>query len=152
MNREIKFRAKSVETGEWLIGYYVQLAGFDYIVPFNSSFRHILDADFEDAFEEVDVKTLQQWTGFKDKNGAEIYQGSILGRKSQPETRFVVIWSKVGQCFATRCEELDERVNDDGETVIYWRVKYNHPLPGILTPHYGYEVIGNIDDNPELLK
>ena len=130
MKREIKFRAKSVETDEWIEGYYVQLAGFDYIVPFNSAFRDILDADFEAAFEEVDAKTLSQFTGLKDKNGVEIYEGDIFHLVDK-NIIYTVVWHDTG---------LIGKQNGASSYV------------GLEHWKEHIEVIGNIHDNPELLK
>lgn len=59
MTTKIKYRAKASDTNEWVEGYYVKLAGFDYIVPFNQAFRYITDADIENSFVEIDVETLE---------------------------------------------------------------------------------------------
>ena len=65
--REIKFRGKRVDNGEWVYGYYIVAGG----IPFISTFG---------VREPIAVipETLEQYTGLKDKNGKEIYEGDIL--------------------------------------------------------------------------
>lgn len=88
---------------------------------------------------------LMQYTGLKDKNGVEIYEGDVLSKKRhkyqnnwasemvhKPEYYSVVMFDD--GCFIT----------DDNMTV----TDYIKDIGGIVTA----EVIGNIYENPELLK
>lgn len=69
MSREIKFKGKSINNGEWIYGYYF------YSLEHK---RHlILPHDSVDAIP-VDPKTVGQFTGLLDKKGKEIYEGDLL--------------------------------------------------------------------------
>lgn len=125
--REIKFRGKRLDNGEWLYGSLVILNGRYFI--FDDANRH-----------EVDPTTVGEFTGLKDKNGKEIYEGDVIRSPlSEDKTRPHRIFYHTGNAafmgaLVDRKELCYLRLDQD------WIYKF------------GKEVIGNIHDNPELIE
>lgn len=141
MSREILFRAKQVDNGEWVEGYYA-IKGKDtdleehFIV---SSTLDIYTNAYPFYFTDILIKpeTVCQYTGLKDKFGKRVFEGDIL----QLEDRLVkVIW-------------LDANAQFDSVFIRFNRDFKNTSFKGIEPRCYkSYEVVGNIFDNPKLLK
>lgn len=123
--REIKFRGKRVDNVGWVSGYYVQ-------DPWGRS--RIYWKPFEDAssntWHYVDPTTVGQFTGLKDKEGNEVYEGDICTGHSDGSGK--ISWTDFDGGY--HYEFVDENA------VGIWEV-----LGEI-------KIIGNIHDNPELLK
>lgn len=127
--REIKFRGKRLDNGEWIYGY---LIGDDIIV---GDIVEFTDEYFNTSFwYKVDPVTVGQCTGFQDSSGKEIDEGDILRLRAHQD--FFVDFHE--GCFVGRSTNKVQRVN--------W-------LPSALWKliEMGYVVVGNIHDNPELL-
>lgn len=134
--REIKFRGKRVDNGEWVYGYYLKSA---------STFIAVDDGLVDGHFDlyEVDPATVGQFTGMRDKNGQEIYEGDIIedgngklgvvlslgGTRNQPNG--FGGFEQFG-CYTKTKDGLWEQFKN--------------------TCFVGMEVIGNIYENPELLE
>lgn len=141
--REIKFRGKRLDNGEWVVGSLFNSiwrksadgSRVCYIFPDN-----MLDdngggdcwEDFAEVAEQYEVApaTVGQLTGLKDKNGREIYEEDILLDESGV---YAVVYYSMG----TFCVDFGE-----GFDLQYF-------TDGI---HEICDVVGNIHDNPELLK
>ena len=125
--REIKFRGKRLDNGEWLYGSLLVSHFKDdkkeryFITQFsgNYTFEH-----------EVNPATVGQFTGLKDKNGREIYEKDILFDESG-------VYAVVCYSMGTFCVDFGE-----GFDLQYF-------TDGI---HEICDVVGNIHDDPELLK
>lgn len=129
MKRQILFRGKRTDNGEWIYGY---LIGSDVIVG------EVVDFD-DDYFNtefwyKVDPETVGQFTGLTDKNGTKIFEGGIVRFYDDSEDELV---NGVVVCNADFCSFC---VSMKGHEDV------------MLMAHWQYEVIGNIHDNPELIK
>ena len=127
--REILFRGKRTDNGEWVYGNYVKgcVEDFAYIVEFGNK-------ELCRNYVEVIPETVGQYTGLCDKNGKKIFEGDII-REQYAEYMhedFYIEYVKSCTCF--HAIYIPTR-----------QIKFSFY-------HGGGEVIGNIHDNPELLK
>lgn len=143
--REIKFRGKDLNTNDWVYG--------DLEIHRKDSRRLIHsyneNGDYNRQYD-VDEETIGQFTGLRDKNGREIYEGDIV-RKTETTYRMTDL-GVVRYC------------NEEAKFVLHVTDKYGkydfsfvkdfQSQDGHATVpcHNEYEVVGNIHDNPELLK
>lgn len=133
--REILFRAKRIDNGEWVYGAYqppVEWGGRKWGVSISSVTEY---GWLEDIL--VIPETVGQFTGLTDKNGKKIFEGDVVlypwNDQDKPE-RFTIKF-KDGQFVASPVKETED----------YWDFMVG-----------GYskemEIIGNVHDNPELLE
>ncbi len=134
MNREILFRGKRTDNGEWIEGYYVPLGDkYHYILTGKLTITNNFP-EFEHFI--VIPETRGQYTGLTDKNGVKIFEGDIVSLVCDGNVYiFVVIWDP---------DELDFKATNGKQN--YGPGGYEY-LPCCEE----IEVIGNIHDNPELL-
>ena len=78
MNREILFRGKRTDNGEWVEGSYVYCFGknpFHVVTSINKDNFFIVEEN--GVIVEVDPSTVSQYTGLTDKNGRKIWEDDI---------------------------------------------------------------------------
>lgn len=147
--REIKFRGKRKDNGEWAYGYYL---------PWHSVKDMAGEDVYAQIFEEKDEKhpkgwanviasTVGQFTGLYDKNGKEIYEGDIVATK--PNDKIISVGDIQFHCGVFGAEW--RHAKKDKTMVGSWGQRHNlRRLDDDIIDDI--EVIGNIYDNPKLIK
>lgn len=129
MTRKIKFRGKRLSDGEWIYGDLLHNVDCVKIREWEADVNQIPKSYV------VDENTIGQYTGFKDKNEKEMYEGDIVNLASEDTEPFM------------RNIPLVVRRYPDGQFLLVDRLGCRDFLVTNIV-----EVIGNIHDNPELLK
>ncbi len=145
--REILFRGKRLDTGEWVYGYYCKYTKRQ-VCPVGDELKpeDIAHLIINDAFADwnmprslqaydVDPETVGQYTGLKDKNGVKIFEGDVINRE--------YFWGyyigyKDGSFVKIPLDKV-QRINWD------WTPINQEFLND-------WEVVSNIHDNPEFLE
>lgn len=131
--RQIRFRGRSLRTGEWLYGDLLRNEnGAVAVVP---PFK--LNKHNECSYYEVDADTVGQFIGVTDKNGKEIYEGDIILYGNTIKNVVVFRHGAFGYLV-------------DGFGFISYAGNTNFTF-NPLDRSKEHEVIGNIFDNPDLL-
>ena len=136
--REILFRGK-MDNGEWVYGSFCMdaLEQFNGLCGVDGFIRLYDKAKGKMQTYEVDRETIGQYTGLKDKDGKRIFEGDIV--KTSDITHEGVIQIP-GESF-----EIAMRKG-------CWVMVAGEDWDFLETNHECIEVIGNIHDNPEMLK
>jgi len=89
---------------------------------------------------------LMQYTGLKDKNGVEIYEGDII---KDPSDKFMSTWGEYKQIIhhygGWKVQSIEAAYH---RMSLFTNSDINH----VVGCHFHIEIIGNIHENPELLK
>jgi len=142
MNREIIFRGKSIGTGKWLYGY---LFNYGLTAPSNVPCISVcVPKSWKEAYNlyTMHPDTIGQYTGLKDKAGKKIFEGDILEYIGKREDNMNKVYRRKvvfhEGMFALLSKELQA----------YSALNYHCMKDG----RSAWRVIGNIHDNPKLIK
>ncbi len=145
--REILFRGKRTDNGEWVFGFYSALPDCVGIVHMIETPK--ANPDETNVTYFVDPSTVGQYTGLTDKNGKQIFEGDVVRTAFEDATGVIAFGDYAGPM------NSDKYTHHIGFYPI-WEGSFEK----LLRKDLGFyslavkelEVIGNIHDNPELLE
>ena len=126
--REIKFRGKSTIDGKWIYGYFNCIGGYNYISN-------------ENGMNPVHPWSIGQLVELKDKSNKEIYEADIVLCFGGIKNKVVYMVGGFGYV-----------INEDEDYAEFISFAGNHNFEWVANKSEHIEIIGNIYDNPELLK
>ena len=144
MGREILFRGKRADNGEWMEGYYAIIGKRKVIIAYPEMFYDENGKEvYANEIKDVDFETICRYTGLTDRNGRKIFEGDIVNCR---EKRGAAFWRCKVQWNETRVR-FDVITVDCAFPMCLDGCGRDIPIEGS-----DYEVVGNIFDNPELME
>ena len=142
MNREILFKAKRKDNGEWVEGYLFEFQPCQYMICDKKEYERPSTLPvlcfFRCCSYAIDPDTLSQYTGLTDKNGQKIWENDICDRKEKyPE---IVAYNK-GDWQLDYSYAFGKEMHSNACNLGFYACERNC-----------VEVIGNIFDNEDLLE
>lgn len=134
--REIKFRGKRVDNGEWVYGDLFKASGTTFIVPEHTPLLKLGIKEWIDGFIQVIPETVGQYTGLKGKRGVELYDGDVVLNTyfNQANKCQIMFWEGSFMVqYKKQIDPISEHFCDENDSCVH------------------LEVIGDIYSNPELL-
>lgn len=142
--REILFRGKRTDNGEWVEGYYSYSPEIDKHMITTSDLAHPCGTNF--GFYKVIPETVCQYTGLTDKNGRKIFEGDIVaGTAYSSEWIGVIVWIDEIATFGVRYFHRTDPTAWQNSSILTAVSRHRQDK-------FAAQVIGNIYDNPELLE
>lgn len=139
--KEVDFRGKDINTGDWIYGSYVA----DYTI--SDSYSSYIRPNYRQTVEEmyaIDLHTLGQFIGLYDRNADRIFEGDIVRCTSSTENSAIYI-----------IQYEEEQLSYVFKTSIT-KHAYMYSLFDLQQYELGenitFEILGNIYDNPELIE
>jgi uncharacterized phage protein (TIGR01671 family) len=132
MDRIIKFRGVAVSSGEMVYGCLIKKR--------YTAFAMWMIEDENGLGSDVVTETIGQFTGLKDKNGKEIFEGDILVNPFNDKKEVVTYGLFSEDTLYPKCLSIGFKVNN--------RCGLGFDVNGEMT----HEIIGNIHQNEELIK
>lgn len=147
--REILFKGKRIDNGEWIEGSLIDLdidSGYCYIVPpYRQASTLPIDFLITDRMKLVNPETLCQFTGLCDKNGNKIWENDII------KYHFGEIYAPIKYGYYQNCFD-SQKAEHVGFYVDWTGDKYLRKDLGYWIDMVYAMPVGNVFDNPELLQ
>lgn len=158
--REIIFRGKRIDNGEWIEGYFAIICEKTVIIEKDSEKYYSIDDEKNsrgNRIIEINPETLCQFTGLYDKNGNKIWENDILMCHENPEDLVKVAFREFGVRNIGTGSIVDKAIGWYYEVVQTDAISrcepfcWSMPLTEYYIDRCEMEVVGNIFDNKELL-